>query len=299
MTKYLLLSRVGRRLEDKPMASLLARLQQYRESASPAERGLVRQILEDPEGLSGLSIHELSERTFASPSTVSRLCRKLGLSGYRDFQRQLIYDLAILRESERAIIGDLHPTDTTAQTAVKVIGGNIAALTLTEKLNDPAVFDACVDLMTAARTINLFGMGASLLSARDLHYKLLRIGVVCNLIDDWHGQLLYASNSMPGDVAIAISYSGSTREVNTCVRKARERGAKVISITGSGFDSELARNSDEVLLVASTEPLMRSAATASRIGQLGVIDILFKSFVNRDYERYSEILERNQILKQK
>lgn len=279
------------------MASLLARLQQYRDSASSAERGLVKRLIEDPESVVGLSIHSLAELTFASPSTISRLCRKLGLKGYREFQRQLIYDLAILRESGRSIIEDLHPTDTTAQTASKVIKGNIAALTLTEKLNDGSVFDACVDLMIAARTINLFGMGASLLSARDLHYKLLRIGVVCNLIDDWHGQLLYASNSMPGDVAIAISYSGATREVNTCVSKARERGAKVIAITGSGFDSELARNSDEVLLVASTEPLMRSAATASRIGQLGVIDILFKSFVNRDYERFSQILERNQIRK--
>lgn len=279
------------------MASLLARLQQYRESASPAERGLVMKLLEDPEAIAGLSIHELAELGFASPSTVSRLCRKLGLRGYRDFQRQLIYDLALLRESERSMIDDLHPTDTTAQTAAKVVKGNIDALTLTEKLNDASVFDACVDLMAEARAINLFGMGASLLSARDLHYKLLRIGVVCNLIDDWHGQLLYASNSGPGDVAIAISYSGSTREVNTCVSKAKERGARIIAITGSGFDSALASLADEVLLVASTEPLMRSAATASRIGQLGVIDILFKSFVNRDYERYAEILERNQIHK--
>lgn len=279
------------------MASLLARLQQYRESASPAERGLVMKLLEDPEAIAGLSIHELAELGFASPSTVSRLCRKLGLRGYRDFQRQLIYDLALLRESERSMIDDLHPTDTTAQTAAKVVKGNIDALTLTEKLNDASVFDACVDLMAEARAINLFGMGASLLSARDLHYKLLRIGVVCNLIDDWHGQLLYASNSGPGDVAIAISYSGSTREVNTCVSKAKERGARIIAITGSGFDSALASLADEVLLVASTEPLMRSAATASRIGQLGVIDILFRSFVNRDYERYAEILERNQIHK--
>ena len=40
-----------------------------------------------------------------------------------------------------------------------------------------------------------------------------------------------------------------------------------------------------------------SAAMASRIGQLGVIDILFKSFVNRNYERFSEVLEKNQIRK--
>lgn len=279
------------------MASLLVCLKQHKDSASPAERDLVERILVDPESISGLGIHELAAQTFTSPSTITRLCKKLGLKGYKEFQHLLIYDLAILRESESSKIDDLAPTDTTRQTIDKVTKGNVDSLRLVGKLNDPSVYDTCVDLMTSARTINLFGMGASLLSARDLHYKLLRIGVSCNLIDDWHGQLLYASNSGPQDLSIAISYSGSTSEVNACANLARERGGKVIAITGSGFDSELARHADEVLFVGSTEPLMRSAAMASRIGQLGVIDILFKSFVNRNYERFSEVLEQNQIRK--
>ena len=78
---------------------------------------------------------------------------------------------------------------------------------------------------------------------------------------------------------------------------ARERGGKVIAITGSGFDSSLHTTPTKSSFVGSTEPLMRSAAMASRIGQLGVIDILFKSFVNRNYERFSEVLEQNQIRK--
>ena len=165
-----------------------------RDSASPAERDLIGRILEAPGEISGLSIHELAAYTFASPSTITRMCKKLGLKGYKEFQRFLIYDLALLRENELSKIDDLAPTDTTRQTIEKVTRGNVDSLRLVGKLNDPEVYDTCVDLMEAARTINLFGMGASLLSARDLHYKLLRIGVNCNLIDDWHGQLLYASN---------------------------------------------------------------------------------------------------------
>lgn len=279
------------------MASLLVRLKQHKDSASPAERDLIGRILEAPGEISGLSIHELAAYTFASPSTITRMCKKLGLKGYKEFQRFLIYDLALLRENELSKIDDLAPTDTTRQTIEKVTRDNVDSLRLVGKLNDPEVYDTCVDLMEAARTINLFGMGASLLSARDLHYKLLRIGVNCNLIDDWHGQLLYASNSGPDDLSIAISYSGSTDEVNTCARLAHERGGKVIAITGAGFESELTRSADQILFVGSTEPLMRSAAMASRIGQLGVIGILFKSFVNRNYERFSEVLEKNQIRK--
>lgn len=279
------------------MRSLLVRLKQHRDNASPAERELIGRILEDPEAVSGLSIHELASYVFASPSTITRLCKKLGLRGYKEFQHLLIYDLALLRENSSSKIEDLAPTDTSQQTIEKVTRDNIDSLRLVEKLNDSNAYDVCVDLMSNARTINLFGMGASLLSARDLHYKLLRIGVSCNLIDDWHGQLLYASNSGPGDLSIAISYSGLTEEVNMCVRRARERGGKVIAITGAAIDSKLAGQADAVLFVGATEPLMRSAAMASRIGQLGVIDILFKSFVNRNYERFSEVLERNQIRK--
>ena len=279
------------------MVSLLVRLKQHMNSASPAERELIDRLLANPEAASSMSIHELAAHTFASPSTITRLCKKLGLKGYKEFQRLLVYDLAVLRESELAKIEDLAPTDTTAQTIEKITQGNIDSLKFVAKLNDSSVYDTCVDMMARARAINLFSMGASLLSARDLHYKLLRIGVNCNLIDDWHGQLLYASNSGPEDVSIAISYSGSTEEVNACVARARERGGKIIAITGSGFDSKLAHQADEVLYVGSTEPLMRSAAMASRIGQLGVIDILFRSFVNRNYERFSEILEQNQIRK--
>ena len=281
------------------MKSLLVRLKQHRDNASPAEGELIGRILEDPEAVSGLSIHELAAYAFASPSTITRLCKKLGLKGYKEFQHLLIYDLALLRENSSSKIEDLAPTDTSQQTIKKVTRDNIDSLRLVEKLNDSDVYDACVDLMSNARTINLFGMGASLLSAHDLHYKLLRIGVSCNLLDDWHGQLLYASNSGPDDLSIAISYSGLTEEVNTCVRRARERGGKVIAITGAAIDSNLASQADAVLFVGSTEPLMRSAAMASRIGQLGVIDILFKSFVNRNYERFSEVLERNQIRKHK
>ena len=138
------------------MAGLLVRLKQHKDGASPAERDLIGRILDDPEVISGLSIHELAAHTFASPSTITRMCKKLGLKGYKEFQRLLIYDLALLRESELSKIEDLAPTDTTLQTIEKVTRGNVDSLRLVSKLNEPEVYDTCVDLMEAARTINLF-----------------------------------------------------------------------------------------------------------------------------------------------
>ena len=63
------------------MASLLVRLKQHKDSASPAERDLIGRILEAPGEISGLSIHELAAYTFASPSTITRMCKKAGPQG--------------------------------------------------------------------------------------------------------------------------------------------------------------------------------------------------------------------------
>lgn len=274
---------------------LLVRLHENRDYVNQTERSVIDYVLESPERSVGLSIHELASAAFVSASTVSRLCKRLDTGGYKGFQRSLVYDLAIEHDADRSEVAGLSPHDTTRQTASKVTRRSIEALAITERLNDVETIDDCVALMGAARVINLFGMGSSLLTARDLHYKLVRANVLCNVSEDWHEQLVRARNMGPEDLAIAFSYSGRTREVITCVEEARKQGAAAIAITRSGHDAEFVRLADKVLYVAATEPLFRSSAAASRISQLGVVDILFATFVNKNYERCAKAFGHTHI----
>ena len=274
---------------------VIALLKENRDSATVTERNVIDYVLSNPDDVMGMSIHELADASFVSASTVSRMCRRLGLSGFRQFQRSLVFELARRRDSERTAIEDVSPKDSIRQTILKVTGRNIESLAITEKLNDPDTIEACVDLMSNAETVNLFGMGSSLLSARDLYYKLIRANVRCNINDDWHVQLVNATNMGEGDLAIAFSYSGLTHEVIECSRRAKKRGARLIAITRTGHDSEFVRLADQTLYVASTESIFRSSASASRISQLDIVDILFMAYVNKNYDRCSEWFERNYI----
>jgi DNA-binding MurR/RpiR family transcriptional regulator len=276
---------------------LLVRLKENMSSASPTEKSIIKYVLEDPEQVVGISIHELSEKTFASPSTISRFCHKMHLDGYREFQRDLIVELAVASTGEKTNIKDMSPKDSTRQTVFKVTRRNIESLNITEKLNDVETIDKCVKMMTESESISLFGMGASLLSAQDLYYKLIRANVSCNVNDDWHIQLLYARNMNSKDLAIAFSYSGQTKEVIACAKEAHERGGKVIAVTRARYGSELESVADCVLNTASTEPVLRSMAAASRVSQLDIVDILFTSYVNKNYKRCSMILKNNYIAK--
>ena len=82
------------------MKNVLIRMNQYRAQASGAERGVLDWVLENPEAASQCSIHRLAEQSYTSPSTVVRICRKLGFEGYRDLQKSLLCELAIRQENK-------------------------------------------------------------------------------------------------------------------------------------------------------------------------------------------------------
>lgn len=269
------------------------RLEEFRRRASYSELKIIDYILSDVDHAAGLPIRELSDATQTSVSTILRLSKKLGYDGYRSFQQALIYELAIRRRNAHASMGDVKPTDTTLATINKITNKSIKALDTTAQIIDPSAIEACVDRIDSASSVNLFGIGASLLVAKDLQLKLLRAAVPCNCCDDWQLQLLYAKNMTPDDLAIAISYSGMSREVITCAKHAKETGATVVAITSMGVDTPLLKYTDIVLGMAASEHGIRAGAMASRIAQLNVVDILFSAYSNKHYETVPYLYVKN------
>lgn len=276
---------------------LLARMREHRPYASPAERNVIDYLLGHAEEAASQSVRELSESTFVSPSTVVRFCRRFGCSGYREFQRELVHELAHIDPELDIAMECVSPDDSTADVVHKVVRSNVRSVEATEHLIDLDALDAAAEAIRTSRVTNLFGIGASLLVAHDLEMKLTRVGKECHIYDDWHSQLLCAKNMRPTDVAVVVSYSGMTSEALTCARTARGRGARVVAITRTSVDSPLASVADWTLGVAASEPLIRSGAMASRLSQLTVVDMLYAVYVSRDYERCTSVMRQNYIEK--
>ncbi|GLB32887.1 putative HTH-type transcriptional regulator [Lacrimispora amygdalina] len=265
------------------MKGLLVRIDDYVQNSGEAEKQLISRLQRNPESVLRKTIKEIAKETYTSPATIVRLCKKLGCKGYKDFQSTLAYEVALFRESRDIAFQKITQKDTVEDIIYKVTKKNIESLETTRKLLEPKIITDCVKLLETSRTVSLFGLGTSLLVARDLYLKLLRADVICSLCDDWHAQFLTARNLRAGDVAIVISYSGLTEEMLQCAKEAKANGAKVIAITRA-VESKLAAEADFVLPVAATELIHRSGAMSSRISQLNVVDVLFTAYVNRNYE---------------
>ncbi len=278
------------------MKSALLRLRESRSNISATERSIATHLLEHPEDAMNMSIHALSEATFASPSTIIRLCHRLGFDGYKDFRRALTYELALRQPDDTTLETEVTPTDTLDDIIEKITYKNIAALEDSKKLLDTETVAACVTLLDHANTILLFGMGASLCAARDAYLKFLRINKPCVINDDWHAQYLQANNATKNDVAILISYSGETAEVLQCMKRLVENGTPTIAITRC-VPSSLSDLADYKLYTTASESTYRSGAMSSRISQLNIIDILYTAYVNNHYRYCKERLTKTYIRK--
>lgn len=257
------------------------------ESLRNSEKKVARCVLADPEAVISSSITELAEKAGTSEPTVIRFCRKLGLGGYLELRLNLARDLP----SAQYIFENVGEKDSLAEIAGKILNAHREALSNTlNKLNLDDLEAAVAALMTARR-IEFYGVGGSAVVARDAHHKFFRLGLPCIAYDDPHMQVMSAALLTPEDVVIAISHTGSTKDIIDSVKVARKAGAKVIGILGSD-NAPLVKLCSVTLPVFSQEAALRLAPMTSRLVQLAILDVLFVAVAMRGIEGNKERLDR-------
>lgn len=280
------------------MKNAIIRLNEYVKNATEAEWNVVTYLLNDTEEATALTIHELAKRTYSSASTIIRLCKKLGFKGYKDFSRSLVYEWAKRKDPEVKYDRDIEKESSLQEVADKILYRSVAALEKTRALIEPETIKNCVCLFEQSTKIVFFGVGSSLLVGQDAQAKFMRINKICFCEADFQAQLVLAKNMDECDTGIIISYSGLTREMLDIAAILKKRKVPMISVTRFA-DTELSAMADYRLWVASSEYLVRSAAMTSRLAQLYVIDILYAAYVQLDYEKNIERIQRTQMKKQK
>ena len=278
------------------MSSALLRLRECSQRFSSTERGVAERILTDPQLVVDLSIHELAQKTFSSPSTIVRMCTHTGFSGYKEFRRAVTFELARREQTRREKQKDIQRSDSLEQIIDKITYANILSLEETRDLLDVSILRAGAEVLRRARVIYLFGLGASLCAAKDAYLKFLRLNKLCVINEDWHSQLVQSCNATDQDAALVFSYSGVTAEVIECMRNLKRNGTPIIAITRC-VSSPVSDLADYRLYTAANESLFRSGAMSSRMSQLNVVDILFTTLANADYERSLSQLSRTHIEK--
>ena len=236
---------------------------------SKKEKTIADYILANPTDVVHPSIEELSGLVGTSESTLVRFVRKLGYTSFQRFRIALATEMA--NSVTRVYETTLDPEDDTVDV---VFSSAIATLELSKEVLDRQSMVLAANLITNAKQLLIFGIGGSNIIARDAYHKFIRTGLNCSMVEDYHMQLMVASQSCPDCTALVISHTGTNMDCLAITEELKKTGCDIIVLTTNPL-SPLARVGKIVLSVQVATTSLVSEAFSARVAQLVVIDALY------------------------
>lgn len=267
-------------------SDLFTRIHANYQAFTKAERKVADFVLAKPSDVLYMSITDLADACEVGDTSVFRFCRTLRLQGYQEFKMQMAQAINSEDGGTAQFAGEIKLDDSVSDVARKVLGTNIAALNETFDLIKPDDIGKAVDMIRQARRVVFFGVGSSFATALEANNKFMRITGKTSCILDSHLQAMTASLLEPQDLAVIISYSGSTKDCVDVAKLCKRSNVKVICITRFS-KSPLANHSDLVLLSGANEGPLQGGSLSAKLSQLYLLDVLFVEYFKRTYEQSS------------
>ncbi len=274
-------------MSDSRYMNTLDKIQSHLELLSKSERKVAEVILASPQTAIHSSIATLARMADVSEPTVNRFCRRLDTKGFPDFKLHLAQSLANgTPYGNRNVEED----DSVDSYTSKIFESVMASLDTVKANLDIAAINRAVDLLTQAKKISFFGLGASAAVAHDAMNKFFRFNIPVVYFDDIVMQRMSCMNSGEGDVVVLISHTGRTKNLVEMAHLARENDATVLAITSR--DTPLAQAATLPLLLDVPEDTDVYMPMVSRIAQLTLIDVLATGFTLRRGAKFRDNLKR-------
>lgn len=251
--------------------NILLHLRQGLPGYSPTLQKLGDFILTDPQKVLYLTITELARETDTSEASVTRLCRHLGCKGYTEFKMALALDV---QHNQPAAVASGDSIDMLVEETVQ-------ALRDTGKFINREVLQNAVEALHQANTIQIYGVAASAITGEYLHYRLLRLGKSAQLFGDMHRAAMNASTLREGDLVIAISASGSTKDVMHVVKLAKKQNARVLMLSNT-LRSPMGSLADMLLVAARPEGPFNAGALSGKVGAMMLVEVLINELMTHD-----------------
>jgi len=196
--------------------------------------------LDNPDEIAFGTAASIAAKAEVQPSTLVRLSQALGYQGFSDLQ-------TVFRSRLRERV--LNYDERLQQLREHAIGGSRAALILEGFLGaaerslgevrtaiEPHKLEQAVELLAAAETIYLVGLRRSFPITAYMAYAMGKLGIRNVLVDGLAGlgaeQMRFASAR---DAVLAVSFTPYASETAALTQAAREKQARIVSITDSAF----------------------------------------------------------------
>lgn len=223
-------------------------LTKFGDTINDTEYTILLDLIDRMDELQTYSIREAAKNNFTSTSSISRLCTKLGLSGYSELKFYLKNQYEFLNETQNEEHSSMKQT---ASYLMDSLQENYSRTI--EQLKEEEL-EKFINLMIDSSLIAVCGSGISEIAATYFSQKFQIIGKDTWLVDLSASGGIYINKLAKTQLMVVFSRSGDSTYVLSKARIAKRNGIQIAAIT-SGLNSPLAEIADVILPVSgSREP---------------------------------------------
>lgn len=240
-------------------------------------------------GVMELSTEDLAKATFTSKATITRFCKRLGCSSYRQFQKELDDDLAQLQRIRSRINGEPLQGGMNYNDIVNTLP-EIYDLSVSDaKLHlDSNVVNRIVERLRRAKHIDIYGAGVTKSIADLCAFKFETLGIDCSTRSGLNEHYVIADRMPQDKVVIMFSLSGGSQNMIHIAERLKKRNCYIVGIGGTQYDSLKPMCKEYIALPMSQNVLGGEMIYMINIVNF-VVDVLFVSLLTKDFDHYRDV----------
>ncbi|MDR1827906.1 MAG: MurR/RpiR family transcriptional regulator [Methylobacteriaceae bacterium] len=255
--------------------SYLSRIRAKYDTFSKSQKQIARYLSDHPEVILTHSITSLSKKIGTTPPSMTRFCQLIHYKGFADLkfcvEKQISTPFAENLE--------ISLTDSVDTIKNKLIAMDTQAITDTLLLVDDARIRRAAKAICSANNVFIYADGNNSASASYAYHALLQLGISANLFSDYCLGKMAAAGLKENDVAIGITFSGSSSTVLDFMERAIEQGAVSIGITAFANSSLVKMVSIPLCYSAHIGDDLRYLHIA-RMCEIAIIGLLQSTLIN-------------------
>lgn len=245
-----------------------------------AEKKVADYILDNPQEAVNANVSELAKGSGVSDATVVRMCHHLGYKGY--YQMRLFLAKDIGREGNTETEETQGEQNTVTKLFQKYANSMVA---IGENLSEENMH-ACVNLIKNCKHAHILAVGNTIPLALYMGFRLGRIGIRSTYDIAPEYFLNHVNLAEKEDIIIVISQSGTSRQVIQGMELGKEKGLKMMAITGYA-QSPVSKLADYVLISNGRKESFDYYKNYEHLKETAIIDALLELLTN--WEKIREI----------
>lgn len=258
-----------------------------------SEQKAASYMLKNADKMEKISLGKMAKEADVSEATVIRMLKAVGYKSFKEVKIAFVEERMKKSEAEetsRGILGiSMREGEQIENVPGRIIQNTISLLQDSLQSISAKKLKKAVRAIEKADRVCIFSVENSNAVAEDLQTKLMYLGICCEYTKDYYLQSIQAGHMKEGEVAVGISYSGTSINTVDVLKQAKKNGAITIAITN--FDhTPLVENADIVILT-SDKQFLYGNDIFSRTIHMAVVDMIYMGLLVDDYEKYNHRLQ--------